>query len=69
MDIRTEIRDNRNMPIGYIREDDSIVMAFSFKKGYVGRYVKSSNITFDDMGKIFCFGNGADTLVRNAEVK
>ena len=67
MDKRIEIRDGRNMPIGYIREDDSIAMAFNYKKGYVGQYVKSSNITFDSLGKIFCYGNGTDTLVRQSE--
>ena len=67
LDRRIEIKNAFNIPIGYLREDDSVIIAFSFKKGYVGRYVKSSNITFDGPGKIFCFGDGTDTLVRNAD--
>jgi len=65
--MRRDVRDSRNIIIGFIEDDGYIKIATHLKKGYAGRYVSSSNITFDKSGRIFCFGDGTDSLIRNME--
>lgn len=63
---RKEVRDNRNIIIGYCEEYSDRINAQSFKAGLVGFYIKSSNITFDRFGKIYCYGDATSELVRAA---
>ena len=53
------------MIIGWCTDYPDVIQAIHIKKGYVGRYVKSSNITFDKQGKIYCFGDGTQSLIRD----
>lgn len=55
------------MLIGWTTDYSDSVQASHINKGYVGKYVKSSNITFDKQGKIFCYGDGTQCLVRLAD--
>lgn len=65
--MKTEIRNNKNIIIGWCTDYPDVVLATHIRKGYVGRYVKSSNITFDKQGKIYCFGDGTQSLIRDQE--
>jgi len=65
--MRTEVRNNQNIIIGYINDTGTEKIATHIRKGFAGRFVKSSNITFDKSGRIFCFGDGTDSLIRNME--
>lgn len=69
MSNRTDVFNDKNMPIGFMLEYNECINGMHLKKGYVGRYQKSSNITFDKNGKIFCFGNGLDALIRKIDGK
>jgi intein-encoded DNA endonuclease-like protein len=61
------VRDSKNSIIGWCRDYGDRVNAIHFKKGLVGFYIKASNITFDGSGKIYCFGDGTTSLVRDNE--
>lgn len=63
----TNIRNNRNQIIGYVRDDGDKLTAWHFKKGVVGFYIKKSNLTLDSKGKIFTYGDAAASLVYMAE--
>ena len=65
--MKTEVRNNKNIIIGWCIDYPDIVQAMHIRKGYVGRYVKNSNITFDKQGKIYCFGDGTQSLIRDAD--
>lgn len=62
-----EVKDNRNMIIGWCRDTGDTIQATHRTKGFVGRYVKSSNITYDKYGKLFCYGDGTQSLIRDAD--
>ena len=65
--MRQEVRDDKNIIIGWINDLGSQIQALHRMKGVVGFYNKGSNITFQQNGKIFCYGNGVDALVRFAD--
>ena len=65
--MRTEIKGRTNIPLGYLIESPTIIQAFSYKKGYLGEYVKSSDITSDKSGKTFCMGDGSRALVLSSD--
>lgn len=65
--MRVEIKNNKNQPIGWCNESGGDIQAMHLRKGFVGRYSKSSNITFDKNGKIYCYGDGAQCLIRDAD--
>ena len=66
---RIEVRNRLNNIIGWCEDYSDIVQAIHIKKGYVGRYVKSSNITFDKQGKIYSYGDATQSLIRDQENK
>ena len=61
------VRNNVNMPIGWVRDYKDRKIATHFKKGYVGTYIFSSDLTLDKNGRIYCYGDGTQDLVRQAE--
>lgn len=65
--MRTEIRNDKNQIIGWLNDLGNQIQAQHRLKGIVGFYNKNSNITFYMNSKIYCFGNGAQCLVRDAE--
>ena len=67
--MRTDIRDNLNFIIGWLNDIGSQIQAFHRTRGYVGYYNKSTNLTFTKEGKIFCYGDGAQCLIRFADRK
>lgn len=68
MNNRKEIKNKYNLIIGWIDErEGGISTATHIKKGYVGRYVKSSNLTLDKSGRIYCYGDGLSDLIREAD--
>ena len=62
-----EIRDKNNLIIGWCRDIGGQIQAIHIKKGYVGNYIKSSNITFDKNGRIYSYDDATSSLVRDAE--
>ena len=65
---RKEVKNKYNLVIGWIDDrSGGIYTATHRSKGYVGRYVESSNITFDKSGKIYCYGDGLSDLIREAD--
>ncbi len=62
MEIR--VRNKYNFPIGYIKDQGDRISGYLYTRGYCGFYSKSSDITFDKNGQVFCYGNGIDALVR-----
>ena len=65
--MREEIRNDQNIVIGWLNDLGSQIQAQHRLKGIVGFYNKGTNITFRQNGKIYCYGNGAQCLVRDAE--
>jgi len=63
----TIIKNRNNSPIGEIQDNGSQKTAIHFKKGYVGYYSEFSDITFDKNGKIYCYGDGCSSLIREAD--
>ena len=61
------VRNNVNMPIGWVRDFKDRKIATHYRKGYVGTYIFSSNLTLDKKGKIYCYGDGTQDLVRQAD--
>ena len=61
------VRNNINMPIGYVRDYNDRKIATHYRKGYIGSYIKSSDITLDKSGKIYCYGDGTQDLIRQAD--
>lgn len=55
------------MVIGWVRDFGDRLTATHIRKGYVGSYTKNSNITVDKTGKIYCFGDGCQDLIRQAD--
>lgn len=62
-----EVRNAFNMIIGWVRDFGDRLTATHIRKGYVGSYTKNSNITVDKTGKIYCFGDGCQDLIRQAD--
>jgi len=67
MSSRIEVRNKYNIIIGWCDDFTDMVQATHLKKGYVGRYVKSSNITYDRQGKIYAYGDATQSLIRDQE--
>lgn len=67
MNNRKDIKNNKNMLIGWTQDIGDCIQGFHLKKGLVGRYQKSSDITFDKAGRIYCFGDGVTDLIREAD--
>lgn len=67
MNSRKEVRNNKNVIIGYCNDYGDKIDAIGFRKGYLGFYNKNTNITFDKTGRIYCYGDATAELVRNAE--
>lgn len=65
--MRREVRNKNNLIIGWCEDYTDIIQAIHIRKGFVGRYVKPSNITFDKRGKIYCYGDGTASLIREEE--
>jgi hypothetical protein len=55
------------MIIGWVRDIGNRKLATHIRKGYVGAYNKNSDITTDASGKIYCYGDGCQDLVREAD--
>lgn len=61
------VYDQNHMPIGWCRGYGSgRVAAYHIRKGYCGFYSESSKITFDKDSRIYCYGDGSQCLVRDA---
>ncbi len=59
---------NKNrIAIGVIRDVGSQIQAINYKKGYAGYYNKNTDITLDHNGRIYCYGDGTVSLVRDRE--
>lgn len=69
MSNRTEIRDRLNRYIGWLDDDGDMIRAYHVRLGYLGYFNRSANKTFEKNGRIYCYGNGASDLVREAERK
>lgn len=67
MRTRTEVRNNKNLIIGWCDDFGSEITAFHMRKGFVGRYVKSSNLTLTSKGSVYCYGDGTQSLIRDAD--
>ena len=66
--MREEIRNDKNIIIGWLNDLGNQVQAQHRLKGIVGFYNKGTKITFYQNGKIFCYGDGAQCLVRLADM-
>lgn len=62
-----EVRNAKNMIIGWCQEYPDRILATHFKRGYVGCYTKGTDTTTDRLGKIFCYGDGTTDLIRAAD--
>lgn len=62
-----EVRNEKNMIIGWCQEYPDRILATHFKKGYLGCYTKGTDTTTDRLGKIFCYGDGTSDLIRKAD--
>jgi len=67
MNNEVTVRNNFNMIIGWVRDIGNRKIATHIRKGYVGAYNKNSDITTDASGKIYCYGDGCQDLVREAD--
>ena len=65
--MRKEVRDKNNLIIGWENDLGGQVQALHRLKGVVGFYNKGSNLTFDKSGRIYCYGDGVQCLIRDAE--
>ena len=61
------IKNNVGMPIGFTRDLGPEIQAYHITKGYLGKYVKVSDITFKLSGGIYCYGDGCSDMIREAE--
>ena len=61
------VRNNFNMPIGWVRDIGDRKLATHIRKGYVGSYIKNADLTIDSKGKVYCYGDGCQDLVREAD--
>ena len=64
-----EVRNAKNLIIGWLREYPDRIVATHYKKGYVGSFSKGVGTTVDKNGKIFCYGDGTTTLIHNADME
>lgn len=62
-----DVRDKNNFIIGRCTDYGNSINATSFKKGYVGVYYKNTNMTFNAKGDLYCYGDGTQSLIRDAE--
>lgn len=62
-----QIRNEKNMIIGWCKEYPDRIIATHYRKGYVGSYNKGTDTTFDKNGRIYCYGDGSSDLVRQAD--
>ncbi len=67
MNNRQDVKNNKNIIIGWINDFPDSKTAFHLRKGYVGRYNKNTDITFDKNGRIYCYGEDLQSLIREAE--
>lgn len=65
--MRQEIRNNLNQIIGWLDDQGHRIQAQHRTKGVVGFYDKGNRITLDMYGRIYCYGDGSQSLVRDAE--
>lgn len=61
------IRNKNNTPIGRCKEYPDRIIAFHYRKGYLGCYTKGTDVTTDLSGKIYCYGDGTADLIRQAD--
>lgn len=61
------VRNNVNMIIGWVRDYGDRKVATHYKKGFVGSYTVGSDITLDSKGRIYCYGDGLQDLIRQAD--
>ena len=61
------VYDNKKFAIGVVRDTGSQLIATNYKKGYAGYYSKNTNITLDHRGRIYCYGDGTTSLIRERE--
>ena len=67
--IRKEVRNAKNMIIGWTQEFPDRILATHYRKGYLGNYTKALDSTVDARGNIFCYGDGTVTLIHNADME
>ena len=62
-----QVRDNKNFIIGTCVDNGNTIRATHIRKGYAGVYYKSTNMTMDRFGKLYCYGDGTKSLIRDKE--
>lgn len=67
MNNEVEVRNQYNMIIGWVRDYGDRKVATHIRKGYMGSYTKASNITMDKDGRIYCYGDGLQDIIRSAD--
>ena len=67
MNNETPVRNNVNVTIGWVRDYGDRKVATHYRKGYVGSYSVNSDITVDASGRIYCYGDGLQDLIRQAD--
>ena len=55
------------MSIGWVKEYNDRKVATHYRRGYVGSYIKNSDLTLDKTGRIYCYGDGTQDLIRQAD--
>lgn len=59
------LKDDRGFPIGEVRYQNGNGTGIGYRSpSFIGSYVKYSDITFDNNGRIYCHGDGLASLVR-----
>lgn len=66
--MRREVKDGRNIMIGWIIEGSTVWYGHHRRKGLVGEYYPRTDQTMV-RGWIYCKGNGLDSLIRTAEAE
>ena len=67
MDRTKTVRNSKNMTIGWLREFPDRIIATHYRKGVVGMYLKGNDSTIEFSGKLYCYGDGTQTLIREAD--
>lgn len=64
-----EVRNSNNMVIGKCMDFGDQINAIHYARGYVGRYVKGNDITFDKDGRVFSYGDSTAALLLKEEAE
>ena len=60
------LKNEKNYPIGEVRYiDNGNATGICYRSPtFAGSYIKSSDLTFDSDGRIYCHGDGLASLIR-----